>query len=165
MGRGRKQGARTPTGQLSRAGQAAGATMAEALRAARIEPRFGSQAGIARMQGRLTEAQYEAARRVSATVADYRAALLISGVASPGMEVGRGAAPADPESDKGAHEARRHTAAVARYDRMRDRLALRGPAVAEATIKFATDEYCDWRATEWAKVGLDQLALDWRGGR
>lgn len=164
-GRRKVAGDRTGSGQLSRAAGAAVPSRAQAIRAASANPYFGSQAGRAFLEHRITETQLDQAKRVAAIVSAYRLAMQMRGVASPSMEQGRGGSAADPDSERGAQEARAHERAIARYDRMVERLDIRGAAVRDATLRFCIDEYCDWRALEWAKVGLDQLALDERPAR
>lgn len=164
-GRKRAAGDREANGRLQRDSGGGAPSRVQALRAASANPCYGSRPGLAYLEGRITQEQYDQAKSVAMICADYRRAIGIRDLASPGMEQGRGGAAADPDSDRGAREAKAHARAVARYDRMMERLDLRGPAVKAATLKFCADEHCEWAEIEWAKVGLSQLAADSRGGR
>ena len=161
-GRSRGVGNREPNGRLQRDGGRGAPSRVEALRAARADPRYGTPAGLACLEGRITDQQFEVYKRVAAIVASYRRAMGIRELASPGIEPGRGGATADPDSERGEREALEHGRAIARHDRMVERLSFRGPAVKAATLKFCADAHCDWAEIEWARVGLDQLAADWR---
>ena len=164
MGRKKLTGVeREPSGKVSRS-QPAGVSKADLLRLVRAEPKYGTQAGMANLAKEITDDQYEQARHVARIIRDYQAALLIKGVGSPSAEQGRAGAPIDPQTAAGTAEAERQTRAIERYDRLRDRLLWRGKAICDATLKFSTDQHCEWREKEWAKVGLSQLVEDARGG-
>lgn len=161
MGRWRKSGGgvaplrRTPSGELSRAGERPRVSLVEALRVARIDDRYASAAGIACIQGEIGAGEFEIAKRIARIVDDYRRALLIAGVASSTGEGGRGGAPVDVDSEVGEAEAKRHAAAVGRYDRLvktiagYDRTDAGKAALAldreeqvrlNATIRFSTEQ-------------------------
>ena len=152
---------REPNGRAQREDRP---TRAQVIRAVSAYPEYGSQAGLAFLAREITEAEYKQAKSVCEIVRNYRQALLISGVASPSAESGRGVTKADPDSPAGQAEAKWHARAVARYDRMRETLSARGAAVCSATIAFCTDEPCDWQRRMWARVGLAQLVDGDRAG-
>lgn len=139
-------------------------SLAQAARLAGMNPMLGTPAGVACSMGQISRDEYQQALRVEETVMAYRRALQIKGVASPSPNASAQAAPVDPDTDEGQAEARRHRSAVVRYDAMSDALRLRGPAIADATIKFSIGETCTWQEREWAKVGLAQLVDNLRGG-
>ena len=153
---------RTPKGRPSRAGGEA-PSRAQILRVVSSDPRYGTLAGLACLAREITEAEYDMAKNVAATVADYHRALQIAGIASPAAEAGRAGAKSDPDTEAGQAEARRHQRAIARYDRMREALLLRGKPIFDATIDFCTDRACDWQRRTWARVGLAQLVENSRG--
>ncbi len=154
---------RTPGGRPSRAGGEAPPSRAQILRVVSSDPRYGTLAGLACLAREITEAEYDMAKTVAATVADYHRALQIAGIASPAAEEGRAGMKSDPDTEAGQAEAKRHQRAIARYDRMREALLLRGKSIFDATVDFCTDIPCDWQRRTWAKVGLTQLVEAARG--
>ena len=154
---------RTPKGRLSRAGVVDTPTRAQILRVVSSDPRYGTLAGQACLAREITEAEYDMSITVAITVADYHRALQIAGLASPAAEAGRAGAKSDPDTEAGQAEAKRHQRAIARYDRMRETLLLRGKSIFDATVDFCTERPCDWQRRMWAKVGLTQLVENARG--
>lgn len=186
MGRSRKSGKgvtplrRTPSGEISRAGERPRVSLVEALRVARIDDRYASAAGIACIQGEIGAAEFEIAKRIAKIVDDYRRALMIVGVASSTGEGGRGGTPVDADSEVGEAEAKRHAAAVARNDRLvetitgfdrseagKAALALDRAAQAKlnATIRFSTEQIIPGEQARIAMAVLRQMAESERSPR
>lgn len=166
MGRGRNRAAygtrREPNGQAQRIPPV---SLAQAARHAAANPLYGTPAGMACAQGEITREEYDQCVRIVELESAYRAALQCKAVASPSFDGGSGGKPVDPDSEAGAREAERHAKAIQRYDALCAGLRFRGAAIERATIRFALGGYCDAQERSWAKVGLRQLAEDWRTGK
>lgn len=168
-GRKRKDGARTPSGQLSRAGEAkepryapaAIKRLADNAIAAASDPRLGTEAGRLLLAGKLTARQAGAAWAFADIAAEYQRAIEAPRVTAATLE--RAAKGADPEQGTPAADAmaRRIKRAVSRYERASDVLSAQGAQTARAVrllsegrgVALLTHE-----AFTAAKSGLDALA-------
>ena len=175
--------AREQSGRVSRRAEDQAPTRANILRAAAMSPAFASAAGMAFLAKEITREEMDQAERVAKAVAAYRQALQIGGVASPSAEPGRNSAPDDPDTAAGCDEARRHAAAVTRFDRIvatlreagtgRDGLSWErdpvgadrdGQVILNATIRFCTEQFIPTEQAAKAKIGLRRLVDVLRGG-
>ena len=159
VGRKRKSGLREKNGKPQRvSGGSSAPSRLMVLRAAAANAALGSQAGQAWLDGLITAQQYDQAKRLSAIIARYHAAIGARGIPAQAYELGMTGSQADPESDTGAAQAEHDAAAVRRYIKARDSLTRSSKSIWEATRDFCADVYCDWSRRGMAIVGLGILA-------
>jgi hypothetical protein len=146
---------------------------------ATLDPRFATAAGLACIQRQIDDAQYAQAVRLARVVDGYRLAIQARGIGSSGAEGGRSSAPIDVDSAAGAAEAKRHEAAVVRYQRLERAITGYGPSEADraalaldrraqtrlnATVRFCTEAILPSDEAAMAKDGLTRLARADRKG-
>lgn len=164
-GRKRKAGARTPSGQLSRAGQesALAPTAVKRLLSAAIakasDPRLGSEVGRLLLADKLTARQAAAAWKFAEVRAQYESAIEAPRVKSPQFERGAKASPPDEQSAAGQAIAAKTRQAVRRYERAHAVLAACGQD-AERAVRLLVGDVAlvGYEPLTRARDALDALA-------
>lgn len=169
-GRKRKPGERTPSGQLSRAGQATEASYAPAaikrLTDSAInlasDPRLGTEVGRLLLAGKLTARQAGAAWRWGEIAAEHARAIEAPSLKGATFErAAKGAAP-DEASEAGKVLIAALKRAVSRYNRASDVLDAQGAAASRAVRLLAEGRGVALLTHEQliaAQDGLDALAV------
>ena len=125
--------------------------LAEAASSGLRQAVWSSQIGRLYVVGKISSSQFAAAERWASLVADYAVACQAPSQPRSMMldAVGRGGTPADPDSESGAREARRHQRATASYLDGRHALRLAGP-----TAERVVESVC---IHDQAPAGFDEM--------
>jgi hypothetical protein len=129
--------------------------------------RLGTQIGQMYLRGKVAASEYSAARRWSALVADYAVACQAPREPQTASLEARGGTPADPDSDAGVKEARKHRRDTAAYLDGKQALRLAG-----ATAERVVEDVCILDQAPAGLVelnalrsGLQSLAAHWSARR
>lgn len=172
-GRKRKEGVRTPSGQLSRAAKAvtenttpaAVRRLRDASLARMVDPEWGTEIGRLYLNERITPVQYAAAKRYWMLHEAYR---VVSGFPAPrprSIDLDAvGGMPVDPDTDQGQLEAERAMQLRADMSDARSVVLAAGshawPALVDAIER---DRACAGMSdVHWLTTALDALAKHWR---
>lgn len=169
-GRKRKEGLRYPGGQIRPEDTGPSPTSAKRLMIASLakmaDPQWSTVSGIYFLTGKISQNQYEAARRFSTLLEAYL--MCLQGPRRPYTSSGeRGSlgAPVDVDTDAGEAEADRHIGIMQRYNDAHLALVSTGRMVEISVVKF-----CDglgqtpigFDGLIRTKRGLDSLAMLWK---
>lgn len=170
LGRNRKPGKRTPSGQLSREGRAA----AEALSPAMLgllkqevirslqNPLWGTQLGIMNLGGELTTPEHEAGRRWTNLAVSYQRALGAKGIRPVSFERVGASCDYDPDSDEGREIAEMEKRICEDFEEALRALYDAGRAAAYAVrLLCEENQVLSWQQKRDAKCGLLALVEHW----
>lgn len=169
MGRAKKAGKRTPSGQLSRAGKQAMravplveiARERDAYLADRGDPLWGSGIGKMHLTGKISLAELESGRRWFNMLAAYYSAIGAKDIKSACLEVGVGGHEPDPDSDLGVELAAKEKSIVDEYQRTLSAIGSASPANRALRMLYR-DDYLDFQELAYAISGLKALSIYYR---
>jgi hypothetical protein len=165
MSKKKKSGARTNSGQLSRAKKAIYhetdparlVRMRDAALTSISNPLWGTQIGQMHLRGEINAVQLSAGQKWFMLLAAYHQAIGARSIAPQSLEIGRGSSEPDTETERGRKLAEREQAITAEYDKVLRSIGS-GTERDKALRRLADDKALDFYERRQAICGLDVLA-------
>lgn len=166
MSKKKKSGARTNSGQLSRAKKAIYhetdparlVRMRDAALTSISNPLWGTQIGQMHLRGEINAIQLSAGQKWFALLRAYQQAIGAKTIAPQSLEIGRGGSEPDIETERGRTLAAKEEAVAAEFEKVVSAIGS-GSDRDRALRRLAEDKALDFSERRAAICGLDLLAM------